>query len=266
MQQRVVNAMALVGEPDLVIADEPTSGLDAELVDTTAAQLLEISERGSALLVITHDLRLAERLGGRLALLYASRIVELGATARSSPARRTHTGASCCGRCPSARAGRSPALSPELTALPAGCAFADRCEDALRPLHHVPARPLPRARRRARPVLSPCSALKLVDSFRTGACSRCHAVSLGLQPGARLGLVGPSGAGKSTLARDPGAAARGARQRDGDRRRRRASARGACAPRASCAIASSSSSSPRGSRSTRACASARRSSSRCASR
>ena len=81
MQQRVVNAMAMVGEPDLVIADEPTSGLDADLVDTTAAQLLDITARGSALIVITHDLRLAERLGGRLALLYASRIVELGPTA-----------------------------------------------------------------------------------------------------------------------------------------------------------------------------------------
>ena len=129
MQQRVVNALALVGEPGLVIADEPTSGLDSDLVDTTAAQLLEISRRGAALLVITHDLRLAERLGGRLALLYASRIVEVGPTAAFFAAPTHPYGRELLRALPEREGKPIPGLPPELTALPAGCAFADRCPD-----------------------------------------------------------------------------------------------------------------------------------------
>jgi peptide/nickel transport system ATP-binding protein len=129
MQQRVVNAMALVGEPDIVIADEPTSGLDADLVDATAAQLREISARGASLLVITHDLRLAERLAGRLALLYASRIVEVGPT-MSFFAGPAHPYGRELLRALPEREGKSiPGLAPELTALPGHCAFADRCPD-----------------------------------------------------------------------------------------------------------------------------------------
>ena len=67
--------MALVGEPDIVIADEPTSGLDSDLVEVTADRVRAISARGASLLVITTTSACAERLGGRLALLYASRIV-----------------------------------------------------------------------------------------------------------------------------------------------------------------------------------------------
>jgi peptide/nickel transport system ATP-binding protein len=129
MQQRVVNALALVGLPELVIADEPTSGLDAALVDTTAEQLLEISSRGTALLVITHDLRLAERLGGRLALLYASRIVEVGPTAAFFAAPSYPYGRELLRALPEREGRAIPGLPPELTALPSHCAFADRCPD-----------------------------------------------------------------------------------------------------------------------------------------
>lgn len=129
MQQRVVNACALVGEPDLVIADEPTSGLDADLVDTTAAQLRAISARGAALLVITHDLRLAQRLGGQLALLYASRIVELGSTEAFFASPSHPYGRELLRALPEREGKSIPGLSPELTALPAHCAFAPRCPD-----------------------------------------------------------------------------------------------------------------------------------------
>jgi peptide/nickel transport system ATP-binding protein len=129
MQQRVVNAMALVGSPDVVIADEPTSGLDADLVDTTAAHLLEIPARGSALIVITHDLRLAERLGGRLALLYASRIVEVGPTGAFFAGPSHPYGRELLRALPEREGKAIPGLAPELTALPAHCAFAGRCAD-----------------------------------------------------------------------------------------------------------------------------------------
>jgi peptide/nickel transport system ATP-binding protein len=129
MQQRVVNALALVGEPELVIADEPTSGLDAALVDTTAEQLLDISARGTALLVITHDLRLAERLGGQLALLYASRIVEVGPTAAFFAAPSHPYGRELLRALPEREGRPIPGLPPELTALPSHCAFADRCPE-----------------------------------------------------------------------------------------------------------------------------------------
>jgi peptide/nickel transport system ATP-binding protein len=129
MQQRVVNAMALVGEPDIVIADEPTSGLDSDLVNTTAAQLQAISARGASLLVITHDLRLAQRLGGRLALLYASRVVELGPTDAFFAAPSHPYGRELLRALPEREGKSIPGLSPELTALPPHCAFADRCPD-----------------------------------------------------------------------------------------------------------------------------------------
>ena len=129
MQQRVVNAMALVGEPDIVIADEPTSGLDSDLVDATAAQLREISARGASLLVITHDLRLAERLGGRLALLYASRIVEVGPAAAFFQSPSHPYGRELLRALPEREGKSIPGMSPELTALPGHCAFADRCPD-----------------------------------------------------------------------------------------------------------------------------------------
>ena len=129
MQQRIVNTMALVGDPDIVIADEPTSGLDSDLVDTTATQLREISARGASLLVITHDLRLAQRLGGRLALLYASRIVEVGPTAAFFKAPAHPYGRELLRALPEREGKSIPGLSPELTALPDHCAFADRCPD-----------------------------------------------------------------------------------------------------------------------------------------
>ncbi len=133
MQQRVVNAMALVGEPDIVIADEPTSGLDSDLVDATADQLRAICARGASLLVITHDLRLAERLGGRLALLYASRIVEVGSTATFFAGPAHPYGRGLLSALPEREGKSIPGLSPELTALPGHCAYADRCPSRFEP-------------------------------------------------------------------------------------------------------------------------------------
>ena len=131
MQQRVVNAGSLVNTPDLVLADEPTHGLDSSLVDVTAEQLLAVAAEGSALLVITHDLRLAEKLGGRLALLYASSLVELRSTAAFFAEPAHPYGRGLLGALIERGGVPIPGMSPELSALPPGCPFAPRCPSVL---------------------------------------------------------------------------------------------------------------------------------------
>lgn len=148
MQQRVANALALVGEPELVIADEPTSGLDADLVDATAAQLRRIAERGAAVLVITHDLALAERLGGRLALLYASYVVELRPTAEFFSAPAHPYGEGLLGALPERGGTPIPGAPPELTALPDHCTFAARCSERFGECTSRPPEPYPVSRGR----------------------------------------------------------------------------------------------------------------------
>lgn len=127
MQQRVLNALAMIGEPALVIADEPTSGLDADLVDATADQLRRLVAGGAGVLVITHDLRLAQRLGGRLALLYGGYVVESGPAGEFFANPAHPYGEGLLGALPE-RGGRPvPGQPVELTAPPPGCPFEPRC-------------------------------------------------------------------------------------------------------------------------------------------
>jgi ABC-type dipeptide/oligopeptide/nickel transport system ATPase component/ABC-type dipeptide/oligopeptide/nickel transport system permease subunit len=83
MRQRVVIAMALANEPAVVIADEPTTGLDV-LVQAEVLALLDGLRRrmGLALLVVTHDLPMIERVADRIAVMQAGRLVEVGPAAR----------------------------------------------------------------------------------------------------------------------------------------------------------------------------------------
>jgi oligopeptide/dipeptide ABC transporter ATP-binding protein len=83
LRQRVLIAIALAGEPDLLIADEPTTALDV----TVQAQILELLDRlriarGMAVLLITHDLGIVAGRADRVAVMYAGQIVEEAATAR----------------------------------------------------------------------------------------------------------------------------------------------------------------------------------------
>ena len=77
MKQRIVIAMALAADPDLIIADEPTTALDV----TIQAQIIQIMvdlvrERGLALILITHDMSVVAQACDRVVVLYAGRVAE----------------------------------------------------------------------------------------------------------------------------------------------------------------------------------------------
>src|SRR5207248_411500 len=83
MRQRVMIAMALINNPDLLIADEPTTALDV----TTQAQILELmsklqEEFGSAIIMITHDLGVVAEIADDVVVMYAAEVVEKAPVAR----------------------------------------------------------------------------------------------------------------------------------------------------------------------------------------
>lgn len=135
MAQRVAIAMALVNEPELLIADEPTTGLDT----TVQAQILDllrglVEARGMAALIITHDLGVVAQHCGRVAVMYAGRVVEEGPceAVLVAPA---HPYAEALTRAVPERlrlgAGEIQAgPPPDLFRLPEGCAYRDRCPRA----------------------------------------------------------------------------------------------------------------------------------------
>lgn len=134
MSQRALIAMALAGQPELLIADEPTSALDV----TVQAQIIELLGQARevydlALLLITHDLRLAAAIADEVVVMYAGRIVEHGNAERvlcepEHPYTVALLTASAGGN--GGRRSRLPAISgapPDATNLPSGCKFHPRC-------------------------------------------------------------------------------------------------------------------------------------------
>ncbi|UYO95833.1 ABC transporter ATP-binding protein [Microbacterium sp. M28] len=133
MRQRIMIAMALALDPDVLIADEPTTALDA----TVQAQILELlaeitRERRMALLMITHDLGVAGQLADRALIMYAGRVAEAGPIGSlfASPAHPYTKG--LLGSIPSAahRGGDLPTIQgmpPDIAHRPPGCSFNPRC-------------------------------------------------------------------------------------------------------------------------------------------
>ena len=135
MRQRVMIAMALILQPKLVIADEPTTALDV----TIQAQILELMQEvkgpDAALLLITHDMGVIWEMCSRMAVMYASRIVELGGVRElfSNPLHPYTQGLMQSIPGMNLQAERLPFIPgqvPSLLKLPPGCAFAERCSHA----------------------------------------------------------------------------------------------------------------------------------------
>ncbi|GAB2947972.1 ABC transporter ATP-binding protein [Micromonospora polyrhachis] len=130
LAQRAATALALAGEPWLLLADEPTTGLDRPLVEATMDELARLRDAGHAILLITHDLTAARRVADRVAVMYASRIVETAPTTELFDQPRHPYTAALLDALPERAFRPLPGFPPELTRLPTGCAFAARCSRA----------------------------------------------------------------------------------------------------------------------------------------
>lgn len=136
MRQRIVIALALCAEPQLVVADEPTTALDVSI----QAQVLQLlrklcQEQGTAMLLVTHDMGVIAETADRVAVMYAGRIVEIGPVQDviSAPVHPYTRG--LMGAIPSLNRITGPLAQidgamPRLNARPSGCAFHPRCPDA----------------------------------------------------------------------------------------------------------------------------------------
>ncbi|WP_326640787.1 dipeptide/oligopeptide/nickel ABC transporter permease/ATP-binding protein [Streptosporangium sp. NBC_01755] len=134
MRQRVVIAMAIANDPDLIIADEPTTALDVTVQAQVLAALRAVRERtGAAILLITHDLGIVAQVADRIAVMYAGRLVETGTAVDvfDHPAMPYTRGLldsiPRLDRPADDELWAIPGSPPTMTALPAGCAFAPRC-------------------------------------------------------------------------------------------------------------------------------------------
>jgi len=237
MQQRVVIAMALAKNPELLILDEPTTGLDATVEAEVLDLVAQLQEQlNTAVLFISHNLGVISKMCDRVGVLYAGRLVEEGPvqTVLSDPRHPYTVGLLRCiprggvrkdhGRLDTI-AGFLPSLGEDIS----GCVFADRCalaDDRCRtdeppmfaiesghesrcwyheraadlPREEAPDLELPRVEREHTPLVE-IRDLTKVFTQRGHDVHALTAVSASIWPGETLGLVGESGSGKTTLAR-----------------------------------------------------------------
>jgi len=133
MRQRVVIALALCAEPQLIIADEPTTALDVSVQAQVIDLLKRLSEeRGLAIVLITHDMGVVAEISDRVAVMYAGRIAEIGPVRDVIKNAQHPYTKGLMGSIPhlGERGGKLTQIDgsmPRLTAIPKGCAFNPRC-------------------------------------------------------------------------------------------------------------------------------------------
>ena len=136
MRQRVAIAIALLHEPELIVADEPTTALDVTIQGQILAEVQKLAETtGTSLIWITHDLSVVAGLADDVAVMYAGRIVEKGAVSEVLDAPMHPYTAGLIGSVPSRNKRgeplrQIPGMTPSLLSLPPGCAFRSRCPRA----------------------------------------------------------------------------------------------------------------------------------------
>ena len=133
MRQRVMIAMALAADPEIVIMDEPTTALDVVVQRDILAQIVELKETlGFAVLFITHDMSLLLELSDRIAVMYAGQLLEVGTAADLNKGAAHPYTQGLLGSFPSLRGPRRelvgiPGSPPDLRNPPPGCPFQARC-------------------------------------------------------------------------------------------------------------------------------------------
>jgi peptide/nickel transport system ATP-binding protein len=133
MRQRVVIALALAGEPQLVVADEPTTALDVSIQAQITTLLKRICrDRGTAVMLVTHDMGVIAETADRVAVMYAGRIVEVGPVHDIIHRPQHPYTRGLIGSIPSLsthqeRLVQIDGAMPRLNSMPPGCAFHPRC-------------------------------------------------------------------------------------------------------------------------------------------
>ena len=136
MRQRVVIALALCAEPRLIVADEPTTALDVSIQAQIIALLKSLArEKGTAMMLVTHDMGVIAETADRVAVMYAGRIAEIGPV-RNVVKQASHPyTVGLMGSIPPldrrvARLAQIDGAMPRLSAIPQGCAYNPRCPKA----------------------------------------------------------------------------------------------------------------------------------------
>jgi peptide/nickel transport system ATP-binding protein len=136
MRQRVVIALALAAQPQLIVADEPTTALDVSIQAQIIALLKRLcKEQGAAVMLVTHDMGVIAETCDRVAVMYAGRIAEIGPVHDVIHAPAHPYTAGLMGSIPAMDEDRERLLQidgamPRLNAIPRGCAFNPRCGKA----------------------------------------------------------------------------------------------------------------------------------------
>ena len=133
MRQRVVIALALAAEPELIVADEPTTALDVSIQAQIIGLLKNIcKQKGAAVMLITHDMGVIAETCDRVAVMYAGRIVEIGPVQQVIHQPQHPYTVGLMASIPDIendreRLNQIDGSMPRLNAIPAGCAFNPRC-------------------------------------------------------------------------------------------------------------------------------------------